>query len=204
MHVPAPRSLRAEPPLTAGMLPISPPEGLTSGREAGWPSGSCRTCTHCSCEPEPRHRHQELGVLLSSLWDEQSCPLLAGPQGGGEKNGAFSSKVVPGCASPHSVAMHPSKHELKSSSISVLCCGEAGPWFPHGFSNLNTSKGLGLSTLPGAQTSLPWDSCIREPVEGAGGPWPPAFASVTQAFCSGNTCHAEGAGPRHGAAPRNK
>lgn len=62
-----------------GMLPASLPEEVTSGSKAWWPSGSHRTRTCCSCEPEPRHGHRELGVavLLSSLRDEQSYLRLA-------------------------------------------------------------------------------------------------------------------------------
>lgn len=138
---------------------------------------------------------------------QTELPALGQITGWGEKNGAFTSNVVPDRASHHSVGMRPSKCELKSSSVSVLCGGEAGPGFIHRFSKLNTSKGLGFSTLPRAETSPPPDSCLWEPVEGAEGLWPPAFAvltSITLAFCDWNTCRAEGAGPRHQPAPHNK
>lgn len=106
----------------AGMVPTSLPEGVTSGSDTGWPVGSCKTQTHCGCEPEPRHGHRELGVavLLSSLRDEQSCRTT----GRGEKNGVFPSKTVTGDVSLRAKGMRPSKCALKSSIISVLCWGK--------------------------------------------------------------------------------
>lgn len=72
---------------------------------------------------------------------------------------------------------HPARAE-KQQRFGVLL-GKAAPWFPHGFSNLNPSKSLGLSILPGAKTSPPAILCLGDPVEGAGGPWPPAFVVLT-------------------------
>lgn len=111
----------------AGTLPASLPEEVMSGREAGRPAGSRKTRTRCSCEPEPRHGHWELGVavLLSSPWDKQSCLCLASLQGWGEKNGAFPIKEVPDRAPSHSVGMYPSRRELlRAAAIWCFVVGE--------------------------------------------------------------------------------
>jgi len=87
-----------------------------------------------------------------------------------KRHGCFTAQAAAG-RTMHTPA--PCPH--CSSSFSVLCCGGAAPRFPHGFSYLSALKSLALTALLRAKASAPHDSCLREPMEGAGGLWPPAF-----------------------------